>query len=207
MHSSIILPLHLCVSRILTFNPLFPAPLTEKRVEGSAKIRSKYPDRVACIVEAARKDDPVLEQRKFLVPSDSTVAKFIFQIRKQMKLDDHENVFVFVGENQQQPIGTALMIDVYQHNKCVSRSISHLINKPLTLHILFTTKETRTVSFMSHTALRASSANRCVLRFFTPLSSIYVHIYTIALFKCTPCLFYSCNLRGLPNEMFYESSH
>ena len=86
-------------------------------MEGSAKIRAKYPDRVACIVEAARKDDPVLEQRKFLVPSDSTVAKFIFQIRKQMKLDDHENVFVFVGENQQQPIGTALMMDVYKHNK------------------------------------------------------------------------------------------
>lgn len=107
----------------LTSSASFSSLLTEKRVEGSAKIRSKYPDRVACIVEAARKDDPVLEQRKFLVPSDSTVAKFIFQIRKQMKLDDHENVFVFVGENQQQPIGTALMIDVYQHNKCVSTSL------------------------------------------------------------------------------------
>lgn len=113
------------------------SPNSEKRVEGSAKIRAKYPDRVACIVEAARKDDPILEQRKFLVPSDSTVAKFIFQIRKQMKLDDHENVFVFVGENQQQPIGTALMSDVYLHNKYVipgpvPRS-SHLI-AILTLH-------------------------------------------------------------------------
>jgi hypothetical protein len=63
------------------------------------------------------------------VPSDSTVAKFIFQIRKQMKLDDHENVFVFVGENQQQPIGTALMIDVYQHNKYV-QSIRLTLSPP-----------------------------------------------------------------------------
>lgn len=147
------------ISALLTFSSFLLVLLTEKRVEGSAKIRSKYPDRVACIVEAARKDDPILEQRKFLVPSDSTVAKFIFQIRKQMKLDDHENVFVFVGENQQQPIGTALMIDVYQHNKYAPFHISPLLNYLLTFRIGFCLTEMRTASCMLLIARKASSAN------------------------------------------------
>lgn len=196
-----------CGSLILASNPTFLPSLTEKRVEGSAKIRAKYPDRVACIVEAARKDDPVLEQRKFLVPSDSTVAKFIFQIRKQMKLDDHENVFVFVGENQQQPIGTALMIDVYQHNKCVSRTISFSISKILTLGISFPTTETRTASSMSHIALRASSANRCVLLPFTPfVVNICTYLYHSLIHARILSHFYLHPQAFGSNDKFFESS-
>eukprot|EP01122_Echinamoeba_exundans_P006108 TRINITY_DN1656_c0_g1_i2.p1 TRINITY_DN1656_c0_g1~~TRINITY_DN1656_c0_g1_i2.p1 ORF type:complete len:119 (+),score=35.00 TRINITY_DN1656_c0_g1_i2:115-471(+) len=89
----------------------------EKRREGASRILERYPDRIPAIVEKARLEDPDLDQKKFLVPQDSEVAKFILQIRKHMKLNSAEAIFIFVGDKHYQPIGTTMMSEVYEKHK------------------------------------------------------------------------------------------
>ena len=59
----------------------------ESRVSESTRIRSKYPDRVPCIVEKAEKSDiPNIDKKKFLVPCDLTIGQFVYVIRKRIRL-------------------------------------------------------------------------------------------------------------------------
>lgn len=89
----------------------------ESRVEVSAKIREQYPDRVPVIVERdprARIAD--IDKKKFLAPADITMAKFISEIRKHIKLGRQESLFVFV-ENNVMPQPNATMSQVYAQHK------------------------------------------------------------------------------------------
>eukprot|EP00005_Dracoamoeba_jomungandri_P001193 CAMPEP_0174249860 /NCGR_PEP_ID=MMETSP0439-20130205/199_1 /TAXON_ID=0 /ORGANISM="Stereomyxa ramosa, Strain Chinc5" /LENGTH=119 /DNA_ID=CAMNT_0015329785 /DNA_START=67 /DNA_END=426 /DNA_ORIENTATION=+ len=70
----------------------------EKRMEVAKRIREKYPDRIPVIVEKAPKSDaPDIDKKKFLVPSDITVGKFVYEIRKHMKLSPEKAIFLFVN--------------------------------------------------------------------------------------------------------------
>ena len=52
-------------------------------MEESSKIRQKYPERVPVIVEKVpRSQINDIDKRKFLVPSDISVAQFMWIIRK-----------------------------------------------------------------------------------------------------------------------------
>ena len=47
----------------------------ENRIEEARRIRSKYPDRIPCIVERDPNSKlPPLDKKKFLVPNDLQVA-------------------------------------------------------------------------------------------------------------------------------------
>eukprot|EP01122_Echinamoeba_exundans_P010618 TRINITY_DN4009_c0_g1_i2.p1 TRINITY_DN4009_c0_g1~~TRINITY_DN4009_c0_g1_i2.p1 ORF type:complete len:121 (+),score=43.86 TRINITY_DN4009_c0_g1_i2:102-464(+) len=89
----------------------------DKRKEVAAKIRSKYPDRIPAIVEKAPKSDaPDIDKKKFLVPQDITVGKFVYEIRKHMsKLNPEKAIFLFV--NDVLPPSSALMSDIYAKYK------------------------------------------------------------------------------------------
>ena len=52
-----------------------------QRLEAN-KIREKYPDRIPVICERFNNNIKDLDKRKYLVPSDSTMAGFMFVIRK-----------------------------------------------------------------------------------------------------------------------------
>ncbi|KAH0504535.1 Gamma-aminobutyric acid receptor-associated protein-like 2 [Microtus ochrogaster] len=63
----------------------------------SAKIRAKYPDRVPVIVEKVSGSQIVdIDKRKYLVPSDITVAQFMWIIRKRIQLPSEKAIFLFV---------------------------------------------------------------------------------------------------------------
>uniref|UniRef100_A0A8C0JK46 GABA type A receptor associated protein like 2 n=1 Tax=Canis lupus dingo TaxID=286419 RepID=A0A8C0JK46_CANLU len=75
---------------------LFP---TEHRCVESAKIRAKYPDRVPVIVEKVSGSQIVdIDKRKYLVPSDITVAQFMWIIRKRIQLPSEKAIFLFVDK-------------------------------------------------------------------------------------------------------------
>ena len=79
----------------------------------SAKIVEQYPDRVPVIVERdpkARIAD--IDKKKFLAPADISVAKFISEIRKHIKLGRQESLFVFVANNVM-PQPNATMAQIY----------------------------------------------------------------------------------------------
>ena len=62
---------------------------------------------VQVIVEKAAKSDvPDIDKKKYLVPSDITVGKFVYEIRKHMKLSPEKAIFLFVGNGVLPPTGT-----------------------------------------------------------------------------------------------------
>ena len=66
----------------LTFKEKFSF---EKRKEESARIKTKYPDRIPIIVEKNKDSDiEDIDKEKYLVPNDLTLGQFIFVIRKRM---------------------------------------------------------------------------------------------------------------------------
>ena len=70
----------------------------EERQAESNNILTKYPGRVPVIVRKSpnsRLKD--IDKKKFLVPSDLTIAQFIYVIRKRIKLDSTEALFIMVN--------------------------------------------------------------------------------------------------------------
>eukprot|EP01124_Arcella_intermedia_P019930 TRINITY_DN27304_c0_g1_i1.p1 TRINITY_DN27304_c0_g1~~TRINITY_DN27304_c0_g1_i1.p1 ORF type:complete len:129 (-),score=35.04 TRINITY_DN27304_c0_g1_i1:52-438(-) len=95
----------------------------EKRVEVAEKIRSKYPDRIPVIVEKSpRSDAPPIEKKKFLVPQDITVGKFMFEIRKHMPmLKPEDSIFLFVQDKKEKqdvlPTSSESMSVIYEKHR------------------------------------------------------------------------------------------
>jgi len=85
-------------------------------MEESKRILKKYPDRIPIIVELATQTDlPPLDKYKYLVPMDITVGQFNYVIRKRIKLEQDKALFMFV--NNSLPPTSAMISDVYSHNK------------------------------------------------------------------------------------------
>jgi len=84
-----------------------------KRKEVADRIIKKYPDRIPVIVEKAPKSDaPDIDKKKFLVPADITVGKFVYEIRKHMQLPPDKAIFLFV--NNVLPPTAELMSKIYK---------------------------------------------------------------------------------------------
>ncbi|XP_046842954.1 autophagy-related protein 8-like [Xenia sp. Carnegie-2017] len=82
----------------------------------SAKIRTKYPDRIPVVVEKAPKSTiPDIDKRKFLVPNDLTVAQFMYIIRKRIQLAPEKAMFLFV--NKVLPTTSSTMGAIYEEHK------------------------------------------------------------------------------------------
>merc|ERR1711872_205532 len=65
----------------------------------SAKIRTKYPERIPVIVEKVPNTSiPDIDKKKFLVPNDISVAQFMWIIRKRIQLPSERAIFLFVGK-------------------------------------------------------------------------------------------------------------
>ena len=85
----------------------------EKRKQESAKIRAKFPDRVPIIVERnVNSTIAEIDKTKYLVPHDLTVGQFVYIIRKRVKLDSSEALFIFI--NNVLPTTSQTLGQVYQ---------------------------------------------------------------------------------------------
>lgn len=87
----------------------------ESRVSESAALKLKYYDRVPVIVERRRNDIAHIDKRKFLVPDHLNVGQLIFVIRRRLKLEPHESVFVFVNHRIVQH--TLLLKQLYEKER------------------------------------------------------------------------------------------
>ena len=70
----------------------------EKRIEESENILRKYPSKIPIILEKgiqSLSDLSDLEQRKYLVPNDITIAQFTFIIRKRLKLKPEDHLYIY----------------------------------------------------------------------------------------------------------------
>ena len=70
----------------------------EQRTTESNKIKLKYPERVPIIVEQAKSSHTNnIDKNKFLAPIDLTIGQFLTIVRKRIKLNESETIFLFVN--------------------------------------------------------------------------------------------------------------
>ncbi|CAF1376058.1 unnamed protein product [Rotaria socialis] len=88
----------------------------EQRKQEAEKIRAKYPERVPVVLERVPKSDiPEIDKRKFLVPSDITIAQFKWIILKRIQLAPEKAIFLFV--NKTIPTTSATLGEIYAEHK------------------------------------------------------------------------------------------
>lgn len=88
----------------------------EERKEECDKMRSKHPEKIPVIVEKHVSCILAnLEKNKYLIPEDLTVGQFINVIRKKIKINDTEAIFLFV--NNSIPPTSAQMSKIYNEHK------------------------------------------------------------------------------------------
>jgi GABA(A) receptor-associated protein len=70
----------------------------EYRKTVAAEIKKLHPDRCPVVVEKSVEfgSIPSVEYKKFLVPSELTIAKFITEVRKYFGIDDASGIFFFI---------------------------------------------------------------------------------------------------------------
>ena len=69
----------------------------QARIKEFDKIKKKYPDRIPVIVEKCKGTSiPDMSRHKFLIPTDLTVGQFLFIIRKRVKLQSNQAIFLFL---------------------------------------------------------------------------------------------------------------
>lgn len=78
-----------------SFKTQFPF---EKRKEDADKIKSKHPNSVPVIVELVRgsKSELLIDKTKYLVPEDLTIQQFMQIIRKRIKMDAEQALFLYI---------------------------------------------------------------------------------------------------------------
>lgn len=88
----------------------------ESRKAEADRIRQKYSGRIPVICEKADKTSIAeIDKRKYLVPSDLSVGQFVYVVRKRIKLDPEEAIFLFV--NDVLPPTSALLGSIYDEHK------------------------------------------------------------------------------------------
>ena len=72
----------------------------DKRVQESTNIKEKYTDRIPIIVEKHHTCNlPEIDKCKYLVPKDMTMSQFIFVIRKRIKLNSNQALFITINHS------------------------------------------------------------------------------------------------------------
>tara|TARA_B100001094_G_scaffold193847_2_gene187718 strand:+ start:1669 stop:2013 length:345 start_codon:yes stop_codon:yes gene_type:complete len=88
----------------------------DQRYDESNKIMNKYPQRVPIIVEKCNKSTiNDIDKNKYLVPKDLNMNQFVYIIRKRIKLDKSQSIFLMVN-NSICPSNTPISV-VYDDHK------------------------------------------------------------------------------------------
>lgn len=88
----------------------------KERKEVTEKLRAKYPNMIPIIVEKAYNCTlPDIKRKKFLVPNEVTLAKFLYEVRKHIALGPEQAIFLF-ADNYLLPI-TAHIYTIYDRHK------------------------------------------------------------------------------------------
>ena len=73
--------------------------LKARQIE-SKRIINKYPDRIPVIVNKSNRSKiRDIDKKKYLVPRDMYIGQFTYIIRKNLKLDQSEALFVTINNN------------------------------------------------------------------------------------------------------------
>jgi GABA(A) receptor-associated protein len=88
----------------------------EKRLSEATRIMERYPDRIPVICECIGGEVPDIDRKKYLVPSDLSMAEFLYVIRKRIKIKPEQSIYLFVGDSVM-VAGCQIMGSVYAEHK------------------------------------------------------------------------------------------
>lgn len=90
----------------------------EKRKEESTRIRLKFPGLIPVVCERASGATSIanLDRRKFLVPPHLTMGQFVYVVRKRIKLDATQAIFMYISNNILVPTSQSISL-VYDEHK------------------------------------------------------------------------------------------
>jgi GABA(A) receptor-associated protein len=90
----------------------------DKRKDEASRILQKYPERIPVICEkdTRSRDIPDIDRKKYLVPSDLSVANFMYVIRKRIKISPEKSIYLFVN-NTVMPATAQLLSALYEEHK------------------------------------------------------------------------------------------
>ena len=71
----------------------------KKRLLEAKRIMEKYPDKIPVICECVGGEVPNIDRKKYLVPSDLSMAEFLYVIRKRIKIKPEQSIYLFVGDS------------------------------------------------------------------------------------------------------------
>lgn len=99
-------------------------PLQE-RIDTSNKIMQKYTNRVPIIVDCT--NDIEIDKKKYIVSIDLTIGEFLYTIKKRIKLEPHESIFLLT--NNMLLNNTETINSVYSKFKAVDGFLYIIISK------------------------------------------------------------------------------
>ena len=77
----------------------------------------KYPSKRPFIVKPADKKQPLIDKTKYLVPLEITISEFIYILKKRIKIEHNEAIFLFIENKNGDMIIPTLserIIDIYE---------------------------------------------------------------------------------------------
>jgi GABA(A) receptor-associated protein len=85
----------------------------ERRKNEAKVIMEKYPERIPIIAECHEKSSNQIQidKKKYLVPKDLNVGQFHYVIRKRIKLQPDENLYIFC--NHTMPSSNTVITQLY----------------------------------------------------------------------------------------------
>jgi GABA(A) receptor-associated protein len=89
----------------------------DKRVKESKSLNSRYPLRVPIILYPSTKEQPDIKKNKYLVPVDINVSQFMYVIKKYIKINSEEAIFIFTSNNTLVPNSWTIKELYDQHKK------------------------------------------------------------------------------------------
>jgi GABA(A) receptor-associated protein len=89
----------------------------DDRKAESSRMLIKYPERICAYVQQAKDETtlPEITKNKYLIPLDITVGQLVYVIRKRIKLNEQQALFIFVN-NKTIPTLTSTIGETYRDN-------------------------------------------------------------------------------------------
>lgn len=91
------------------------------KIDNNEKISyllKKYNEHLPVYIQKLKNSKlPNLEKKKYLLPKQFEISKVIFLIRKFLRLDSTESLYIFVSESQILPSQNALLVELFDKYK------------------------------------------------------------------------------------------
>ena len=68
----------------------------EERCEESRLMLTRFSDRIPVIVERKKLETPCIDKRKFMAPKTLTIGQLIFVVRRRLRIQPEQAIFLFV---------------------------------------------------------------------------------------------------------------